>query len=52
MNQGPSGDCLMKKKQGSKSRDTVPLNDQQRHIEYYILTTKKMQQKNLLRYFA
>jgi hypothetical protein len=25
MNQGPSGDCLMKKTEGRKSRDTVPL---------------------------
>jgi hypothetical protein len=25
MNQGPKGDCLMKKTEGRKSRDTVPL---------------------------
>jgi hypothetical protein len=25
MNQGPRGDCLMKKTEGRKSRDTVPL---------------------------
>jgi hypothetical protein len=27
MNQGPRGDCLMKKTEGRKSRDTVPLNN-------------------------
>jgi hypothetical protein len=26
VNQGPRGDCLMKKTEGRKSRDTVPLN--------------------------
>jgi hypothetical protein len=25
VNQGPMGDCLMKKTEGRKSRDTVPL---------------------------
>jgi hypothetical protein len=25
MNHGPRGDCLMKKTEGQKSRDTVPL---------------------------
>jgi hypothetical protein len=27
VNQGPRGDCLMKKTEGRKSRDTVPLKD-------------------------
>jgi hypothetical protein len=26
VNHGPRGDCLMKKIEGRKSRDTVPLN--------------------------
>jgi hypothetical protein len=41
MNQGPRGDCLIKKTEGRKSRDTVPLSAQKdTHTKH--LRTKRL----------